>query len=213
MEQKELARIKQRLLAEKSRLKKQISNFEESGLGTAMSNSISELSTYDNHPADIGDELFERSKDVALRDNETGLLGAVDRALNKINQRTYGICDTCGGEISGERLEAIPWASQCISCQRKSDLDDPTPRPIEEEVTGPPFYRTFLDRKENVGFDGEDTLQAVLKYGSSDSPQDIPGSHDYKALFPNNNEHQGIVEKTDALPAQRTTNSKHNSNT
>ncbi|CUH94268.1 hypothetical protein P22_0334 [Propionispora sp. 2/2-37] len=213
MDQKELTKIKQRLLAEKSRLEKQISHLEENGLGTAMSDSISELSTYDNHPADIGDELFERSKDIALRDNEIGLLEAVDRALHKITQHTYGICDTCGGEISSERLQAIPWASQCIACQRKGEPDDPAPRPIEEELLTPPFHRTFLDRKAYVGFDGEDTLQAVLKYGSSDSPQDIPGSYNYKALFPNSNEHQGIVEKTDALPDQNTTNSKRRSNT
>ena len=53
-----------------------------------------------------------------------------------------------------------------------------------------------------VGFDGEDALQDVLKYGSSDTPQDLPGTHDYKELFPDSNEHEGIVEKSDAIPAQ-----------
>jgi len=43
-----------------------------------------------------------------------------------------------------------------------------------------------------------------MKFGSSDTPQDIPGTDDYQALFPNSNEHQGLVEKTDAIPNQTT---------
>ena len=113
-----------------------------------------------------------------------------------------GVCEDCGGTIPGDRLKALPWASQCIECQRQDDIPDPTPRPLEEESLAPPFHRTFLDsaKFDNVGFDGEDALQSVLRSGSSDSPQDIPGAYDYKALWPNSNEHQGIVDRTDAIP-------------
>ncbi|MEG6585975.1 TraR/DksA C4-type zinc finger protein [Dendrosporobacter sp. 1207_IL3150] len=204
MNSKQLEQFKNDLEQEKKRLISQISRLEETGIGDSMSDSLGELSVYDNHPADIGDELFERSKDTALRDNEHIILENVERALEKIDDESYGHCDKCGKEISVERLEAIPWANTCMSCQQDMERADTTPRPIEEVVLEPAFHRTFLDssRSDFVGFDGEDSLQAVLRYGSSDSPQDIPGSYNYKALFPNSNEHAGIVDWTDAIPAE-----------
>lgn len=202
MEQKKAAEFVKQLQNEKTRLIEEISGLEESGLGNTMAYSVGELSVYDNHPADIGDELFERSKDVALRDNAHILLEAVEAALAKIEDGTYGICDACGKDIPVERLEALPSAALCIECQHAADDARPMPRPLEEAILEPPFQRTFLDqsKSDSVGFDGEDALQAVLRYGSSDSPQDIPGSYDYKALFPNSDEHQGIVDKVDAIP-------------
>lgn len=191
-----------KLREEKDRLIKQIGRIEQTGLASAMGDSLSELSTYDNHPADIGDELFERSKDLALRDNAHVMLESVETALERVKTGAYGKCTHCGKEIEEARLEVIPWASQCIHCKKQEELDV-TPRPLEEAVLAPPFHRTFLDTAEfdNVGFDGEDSWQAVARYGSSDTPQDIPGSYDYKALWANsNNEHQGIVDMADFIP-------------
>lgn len=203
MQSEQLTKFTQVLQQEKKRLVKQISRLEETGIGDTMSDSVGELSAYDNHPADLGDEMFERSKDTALRDNAHIMLENVEQALEKIAGGTYGICEKCGKQIPLARLEAVPWADECIDCQREDEVFDPTPRPVEEEILEPPFHRTFLDTAafDFVGFDGEDALQAALQYGSSDSPQDIPGSYNYKALFPNSNEHQGIVERTDAIPA------------
>jgi DnaK suppressor protein len=42
----------------------------------------------------------------------------VERALGKLEDGTYGTCDTCGGPIEPERLEAIPWATRCVACAR-----------------------------------------------------------------------------------------------
>jgi len=206
-------KLRQRLLAEKDRLISAISRLEETGIGDTMADSVGELSMYDNHTADVGDVMFERSKDVALRDNEHVLLEEIEAALDKINDGTYGVCTDCGRPIDSERLEALPWATRCMDCQQERDHVDPTPRPLEEEVLAPPFHRTFLDTGQSdfVGFDGEDALQSVLKWGSSDTPQDIPGSYDYKALWPNSNEHQGLVDPADSIPVEtRNTRSKHN---
>lgn len=197
-----LNRFEKMLMEEKDHLTQTISRLEETGIGDTMSDSVGELSMYDNHPADLGDVVFERSKDVALRDNEHILLEQVETALARIHDGSYGVCDSCGKAIDIERLEALPWATRCIDCQEDKDVIDNTPRPLEEEVLAPPFHRSFLDSANFnfVGFDGEDALQSVLKWGSSDSPQDIPGSYDYKALWPNSNEHQGVVDRTDTIP-------------
>lgn len=202
MDQTRIQKFSVILEENKKKLTEEISLLEQTGLGDTMSDSLGELSVYDNHPADIGGELFERSKDIALRDNAHLMIEEIENAIKRIKNGSYGTCEACGCEIPEERLEAVPAASLCIQCQQKSEERDDHSRPIEEEVLAPPFHRTFLDNSESdfVGFDGEDALQAVLKYGSSDTPQDIPGTHDYKALFPNSNEHQGIVEASDAIP-------------
>lgn len=202
-----LKKLKKKLYSEKSLVLEQISRLEETGIGDTMSDSVGELSAYDNHPADLGDELFERSKDTALRDNAHIILENIEKALQKIKTGAYGVCEKCGKPIALERLDTIPWVSNCIECQKQAEVEDPTPRPVEEEILEPPFHRTFLDSAafDFVGFDGEDALQSVLRYGSSDTPQDIPGSYDYKALFPNSNEHIGIVDHSDAIPSQPAT--------
>ncbi|VBB06178.1 zinc finger dksa/trar c4-type [Lucifera butyrica] len=206
MESQTIQNLKTRLIQEQERLNKQIEQLEDTGLDDSLADSTSELSRYDNHPADLGSETFERSKDFALRGNERLLLSKVERALEDIAAGTYGYCKKCGNPISEDRLEAIPWAGTCLSCQEEDDRPDPFPRPLEEEILETPFYRTFLDRenehRESVGFDGEDALQAVLRWGSSDSPQDIPGSHDYKSLYPDSEEHDGIVDPADRIPTQ-----------
>lgn len=206
-----LEKSKARLIAKKQDLTETILRLEDNGLRSALSNTTGELSSYDNHPADIGSETFERGKDLGLKDNERVLLNTVERALEKIHHGTYGRCDRCGAEISQERLEALPWATQCIDCQQLLEENDPTPRPVEETRLTPPFKRNFLDLADNefVGYDGEDALQDVMRYGSSDSPQDIPGSEDYESLFLNSNEHQGIVELSDAIPNQPGSTSRH----
>lgn len=191
-----------KLHEEKQILIKQMASLKETGLGNTLGESIGELSVCDNHPADIGSELFERSKDISLFDNAHVLLEKVEDAFNKIADGTYGYCDKCSQQIPLARLEAIPWASECINCQREDDTSDRAGRPLEELTLNPPFQRTFLDHapSQSVGFDGEDALQAVMSYGSSDTPQDIPGTLDYEELFVNSHEHQGRVDPADAIP-------------
>ncbi|MCE5284733.1 MAG: TraR/DksA C4-type zinc finger protein [Pelosinus sp.] len=201
MKEEDCQELAEKLRQEHAMLLAQIESLEENGLNEAMSQSLGELSMYDNHPADVGQELFERSKDIGLQDNARIMLESVDKALAKIHDTQYGICEKCGQKIALERLQAIPWADKCLACQEASEESDDFPRPLEEELLSPPFTRSFLDRADYTGFDGEDAVQAVLRYGSSDSPQDIPGTTDYKALYPNHHEHQGIVERTDAIPA------------
>jgi RNA polymerase-binding transcription factor len=42
----------------------------------------------------------------------------VERALQKLAEGTYGVCDGCGGPVEPDRLEAIPWATRCVACAR-----------------------------------------------------------------------------------------------
>jgi len=70
-----------------------------------------------NHLADDATEVFTRERNLALRHNARDLLAQVEAALRRVDEGTYGICARCGREISAERLEALPAATLCITCQ------------------------------------------------------------------------------------------------
>jgi RNA polymerase-binding transcription factor DksA len=46
-------------------------------------------------------------------------LASIERALNRLAKGTFGVCQTCGAPIDSERLSVLPYAEQCIDCQRK----------------------------------------------------------------------------------------------
>ncbi|HEU6445342.1 MAG TPA: TraR/DksA C4-type zinc finger protein [Gaiellaceae bacterium] len=75
----------------------------------------------DQHLADTATETVEREIGNTLEDHDVRLLEAIDAALGRIEDGTYGKCVNCGGAIPTERLEAMPWATLCIDCKRKEE--------------------------------------------------------------------------------------------
>jgi DnaK suppressor protein len=63
--------------------------------------------------------VFEQQRDLALRERNAQHLEEVESALARLDTGTYGTCTRCGRRIAPARLEAIPWAAQCIDCQRE----------------------------------------------------------------------------------------------
>ena len=63
-------------------------------------------------------QVFEQQRDLALRDRNEQQLVAVEAALARLDDGTYGRCVRCGHPIAPERLDALPWAAHCIDCQR-----------------------------------------------------------------------------------------------
>ncbi len=109
-------KYRKRLLAEKARL--EAAHLRLNDKGENMSEEAGELSDFDpNHPGDVGTEMYEREKDLALHENLDGLLTQINEALVKLENGTYGRCERCGGSISAARLEALPYATLCIECQ------------------------------------------------------------------------------------------------
>jgi len=75
----------------------------------------------DNHLAETASVTLDREIDYTLEENSAHVLAAIDAALERIEQGTFGICVTCGMPIGAERLEALPYATQCIECKRKDE--------------------------------------------------------------------------------------------
>jgi RNA polymerase-binding protein DksA len=113
--------IKKRLLDEQERLETELHELMERTSSDIDTERAAEISSYDDHPADLASETFEREKDLALESNITDLLVKVNTALEKIEEGSYGLCDLCGMEINPERIKALPWASLCRDCQGRAE--------------------------------------------------------------------------------------------
>jgi RNA polymerase-binding transcription factor DksA len=85
--------------------------------------SLSELSSSDQHPGDIGSETFEREKDLSILEQVEAELADVAHALERLDQGTYGICEACGQPIGDERLEALPAARFCLKDQALAERE------------------------------------------------------------------------------------------
>ena len=110
-------RFREALLEERARVEAALQNLHEETAGT-LSEDAGEETAYDNHLADTATETYDRELDYTLEENAEHLLAEIDAALKRIEAGTYGICTTCGKQIPEERLEALPWATLCIDCQR-----------------------------------------------------------------------------------------------
>lgn len=78
-------------------------------------------STYSLHPADQGTNAQEREKAFLLASREGRYLKYLDRALKKIEEGTFGVCEDCQEPIQKKRLELVPTARLCVNCKLKEE--------------------------------------------------------------------------------------------
>ena len=78
-----------------------------------------EAKGYSQHSADEGTDDFVKNINLEVTNKEFGVIRQIDRALEKIEEETYGICDITNEEIPMKRLEAIPYASMTVKAQEK----------------------------------------------------------------------------------------------
>lgn len=114
---------KARLLEERRRLEV-AADSAKGGLGEgSQSEATGELSSYDQHPADVGTETFYREADQAIAESVQAELEEVDAALRRVEDGTYGRCEACGRPIGDERLEALPAARLCLEDEQRAELE------------------------------------------------------------------------------------------
>jgi DnaK suppressor protein len=79
--------------------------------------------TIEKSPDALDEVQNAAERELAIRnlDRESNLLRAVRAALHRINEGTFGTCLHCEEDISSKRLNAVPWAAYCISCQEIAD--------------------------------------------------------------------------------------------
>lgn len=191
LSEKQLAILKKMLIEQKTNL----TNNNDTLQGS-LREATDELSTIDNHPADLATELYEREKDMALQVHNEDQLAQVNMALERMELGTYGTCATCHTQIPYDRLKAIPYTAFCIKHTEEKYI--PSDRPIEEDTLLPPVDNSFSNREANDTLqDNEDSFQIVAQYGNSDTPADFEGDFDkYNDLY---NDKDSMYSELDVL--------------
>jgi RNA polymerase-binding transcription factor DksA len=164
--------------------------------------SPTELSNYDNHPAEMASEIYQVEMNTALLVHGENILQDIKDAIARIDKGVYGYCEACGDEILPERLQAVPYARMCLRCKNVAEAAPKNKfkgRANEELVLDAPFGRKHLNSREDDEHEGMEQLNDLLKYGSSDGPQDRGGYHDYEEYYTNEIDNQGIVDDMDKV--------------
>ena len=71
--------------------------------------------------ADKASNSYTKEFLFSLSNNERDMLQLVDEALTRVEGRRFGLCAVCEDEVDKKRLDAVPWAKYCISCQEKQE--------------------------------------------------------------------------------------------
>lgn len=110
--------FKQMLLEKRREILRNVNEIEGEALKKSRMDATGDLSSMPIHMADIGTDNYEQEFALGLMDSERKLLREIDNALERIEQKTYGICEGTGKPISKARLEAQPWAKYCVEYAR-----------------------------------------------------------------------------------------------
>jgi RNA polymerase-binding transcription factor DksA len=115
--------VRGRLEEERERLQRVLAGLQADAGTTGDAAAIAEQSSYDQHPADIGSEVFEHEKNQSLLEQVESELSEIDFAFQRLEAGDYGICQACRKRIPAERLDAMPAARFCVEDQAKSERE------------------------------------------------------------------------------------------
>ncbi len=106
MSQSNLNSIKEKLIAERETLSSKLSR-----------NDLSVDASETPDPVDLAVRNYSKNVMLAVSENESRQVILINEALTRIADDEYGTCQNCEKEINPKRLDAVPWARYCLSCQ------------------------------------------------------------------------------------------------
>ena len=113
----ELKNFKTLILEKRNTVEKELESSREKADEVLKNNSVNAI--YSSHMADAGTDQQEMEKNYYMMDRENKFLQYLNRALEMIEDGTFGICVTCGQLISKERLLEVPHTTSCFECKTK----------------------------------------------------------------------------------------------
>jgi DnaK suppressor protein len=113
----ELAEVRKELEEEATALRADIAKVAAE-IAERLGDAVSDAG---DDPADVGAKAFEREQELALTQNAEELLLQTERALDRIDAGTYGVCESCGKAIGKARLLAFPRATLCVECKQREE--------------------------------------------------------------------------------------------
>jgi DnaK suppressor protein len=117
--QAEVENYRQRLVGLRDRLTGDVSHLTDEALRKTGGEASGGLSNTPLHPADLGTDNFEQEFTISLLHNQEQVLAEIADALERIQARSFGLCEECQQPIPAARLQALPYARHCVDCARK----------------------------------------------------------------------------------------------
>jgi DnaK suppressor protein len=121
MAKKALKKYRELLLKERKKIDGGLNHITQEALKTSQRDASGDLSGYSFHMADMASDNYEVEFSLGRASDEQDLLYAIDEALKRVEDGTYGNCPQCGRQIPKKRLAAIPHTELCIICQSKNE--------------------------------------------------------------------------------------------
>jgi DnaK suppressor protein len=122
-----LRKFRNLLIEHKERIMRDVVTLHDTHLHSSQRDATGDLSGYSLHMADMGTDTYDREFGIAVATTEGNLVYLIDLALRRIEEKTYGLCETCGKSIKVERLKAVPWARLCIACKEAEETEGGNP--------------------------------------------------------------------------------------
>jgi DnaK suppressor protein len=113
MDKKRLDYYKKKLVTRREELMRTIARTEEEG-----------RQADDDQTVDLADKAansYTKEFLFGMTNTDRTILNMIDEALKRIKANEYGLCANCQEEMQQKRLEAVPWAKHCVTCQEKAE--------------------------------------------------------------------------------------------
>ncbi|MEK7469443.1 MAG: TraR/DksA family transcriptional regulator [Planctomycetota bacterium] len=117
----ELETFRHWLLERRASVGGNVTKMEDEALRRSRQDASGDLSSMPIHMADMGSDTFEQDFTLGLIENEELELGAIEEALQRIEEGVFGVCEECSKLIPKERMKAIPHAALCLECKKKEE--------------------------------------------------------------------------------------------
>jgi DnaK suppressor protein len=98
---------------------------------------------------DLASDERDREINFILNDREREKLLAIDEALRRIKEKTYGICESCEGDIQLGRLKVLPFTRLCVKCQEENEKESKRQKTLEDERG---YRKLVINDFEEEGF-------------------------------------------------------------
>lgn len=98
---------------------------------------------------DLASDERDREINFILNDREREKLHAIDEALERIKDKSYGICESCEGEIQLGRLKVLPFTRLCVKCQEENEKESKRQKTMDDERG---YRKLVINDFEEEGF-------------------------------------------------------------
>ena len=118
---KELTEFKKIILKRKEEIVDDIKQISDDTLKKSQKEASGDISGYTYHMADVATDNYDREFSLGLASSDRDFIYELEDALKRIEDGTFGICESCKSLIAKNRLKAVPHAKLCLKCQEKKE--------------------------------------------------------------------------------------------